>query len=199
MTDLTVKAIEPRAGEWRRLSAVADECEVGVAILDKQRWLTIIADTLEVEATLIHAVCGVVAPHGVRRVRIRVTDPEERQRLMAAYAAVAAVDHVYFEVEIILGDDPERWISLADAARALISAFKTKVLRAGRVSDFEYYQRLGICAECEVVTPSETGHPEWCGKPGKKTCKSCGCHLPTKARDAAQRCKRNRWPTLPPE
>jgi len=195
MTELTIKPMEPRAGEWRRLSVFDDDAEVGVAVLDKQKWLTIIADTLDAEATLVHAVCGIVVPFGVGRVRIKVTDEDERQRLMTAYQAVAAKDHVYLEVTTILGDEPERWISLADAAKALISAAKTAVLRAGRVSDYEFYTRLSICAKCKVMTPSEAGHPAWCGTPGKKSCRTCGCYLPVKARDAAQMCKQNKWPT----
>ncbi len=42
-------------------------------------------------------------------------------------------------------------------------------------------ERLGVCLHCEALEPRS------------RTCQSCGCWLPAKARARSARCPKNRW------
>lgn len=60
-----------------------------------------------------------------------------------------------------------------------------------KTSNSELVKRLKICAKCP------TNNNGWCGKPLKKTAKSCGCQIHLKARHRLENCPQNKWDVEP--
>ena len=103
---------------------------------------------------------------------------------------------------------PERFprsASLGHLARnAAGAAWSVAKTAAGidRVSDNEYTKRLAICKACpggHVVLNSD-GTPKTCGRlreaAAPRSGRTCGCVLSLKARDVAEYCPFNYWPSV---